>query len=54
MAENQVVWYWNIMEIYLYQLNRKEEALEYWKRALTKDDYSDLLQKKVNDKKLYE
>ncbi len=38
----------------LYQLNKKEEALEYWKRALNKDDYSDLLQKKVNDKKLYE
>ncbi|MCB2208648.1 MAG: tetratricopeptide repeat protein [Bacteroidetes bacterium] len=38
----------------LYQLNKKDEALEYWKRALNKDDYSELLQKKVNDKKLYE
>ncbi len=38
----------------LFQLDKKEEALEYWKRALTKEDYSDFLQKKVNDKKLYE
>jgi len=38
----------------LYQLNKKDEALEYWKRALTKDDFSDLLNKKINDKKLYE
>lgn len=38
----------------LYQLDKKDEALEYWKRALTKEDYSDLLHKKVNDKKLYE
>ena len=38
----------------LYKLNRKEEALEFWKQALTKDDYSDLLNKKINDKKLYE
>ena len=38
----------------LYKLNRKEEALEFWKQALTKDDYSDLLNKKINDKTLYE
>lgn len=38
----------------LYQLGRKKEALDYWKQALTKDDYSDLLNKKVNDQTLYE
>jgi tetratricopeptide (TPR) repeat protein len=38
----------------LYRLDRKKEALDFWKRALEKNDHSDLLEKKVNDKKLYE
>jgi tetratricopeptide (TPR) repeat protein len=38
----------------LYRLGRTEEALDFWKRALEKDDHSGLLEKKVNDKKLYE
>lgn len=38
----------------LYRLDRKEEALDFWKRALEKDDHSDLLEKKIKDKKLYE
>lgn len=38
----------------LYQLGKMDEALEFWERALIKEDHSDLLQKKVNDKKLYE
>lgn len=38
----------------LYQLNKKDEALDYWKLAKTKEDYSELLDKKITDKKLYE
>lgn len=38
----------------LFQLDRLTEALEYWKKALEQKDYSDLLQKKINDIKLYE
>jgi tetratricopeptide (TPR) repeat protein len=38
----------------LYQLGKKDEAVDYWKQALTKDDYSDLLNKKVDDQTLYE
>ena len=37
-----------------YQLGNKDEALKYWKRAIEKDDYSDLLEKKIKDRKLYE
>lgn len=38
----------------LYHLGQKEEALEYWKKALPGDDTSDLLNKKIKDKKYYE
>ena len=38
----------------LYQLGRKDEALGFWKQALEKEDYSDLLNKKIDDQKLYE
>ncbi|MEJ2593552.1 MAG: tetratricopeptide repeat protein, partial [bacterium] len=38
----------------LYRLNRKEEAYEYWKKAKTMKEHSDLLDKKINDKNLYE
>ncbi|RLD73096.1 MAG: hypothetical protein DRJ02_08855 [Bacteroidetes bacterium] len=38
----------------LYRLGRTDEAVEFWEKALTKDNHSDLLKKKVNDKKLYE
>ncbi len=38
----------------LYRLGRTDEAAEFWEKALTKKDHSDLLKKKVNDKKLYE
>ncbi len=37
-----------------YRLGKKDKAFEYWYKALTKDDYSDLLIKKITDKKLYE
>ena len=38
----------------LYKLGNKEEALSYWKKAKTMKDYSDLLDKKIKDGKLYE
>ena len=38
----------------LYRLDRRKEALDFWKRALEKEDHSDLLEKKITDKKLYE
>ncbi len=37
-----------------YQLGNKEEALKWWKKAKTKKDHSDLLDKKIKDGKLYE
>ena len=37
-----------------YQLGKTEEAQIYWKRAIEKKDYSDLLEKKIKDGKLYE
>ena len=37
----------------LYKLNDTVRALEYWNKALMKGDGSDLLQKKINDKKYY-
>lgn len=37
-----------------YQLGNKDEALKYWERAIEKQDYSDLLEKKIKDGKLYE
>lgn len=38
----------------LYQLNRKAEALDYWHRALEAGGASDLIEKKIAEKKLYE
>lgn len=38
----------------LFQLNRKEEALNYWKEAKEAGQGSDLLDKKIADKKLHE
>ncbi len=38
----------------LFQLNEKDEALKYWKLAKEQKEYSDLLDKKIKDKKLYE
>ncbi len=37
-----------------YQLGKKDEALKYWKQAVNKKDHSDLLEKKIKEKKLYE
>jgi len=38
----------------LFKLGKKEDALEYWKKALKLGDTSDLLPKKIQDKQLYE
>lgn len=38
----------------LFKLNRKEEALIYWKEAKSKGEGSELLDKKIADKKLHE
>ncbi len=38
----------------LYKLGETAKALEYWQKALGKDDTSELLPKKIADKKLYE
>ena len=38
----------------LYRLDRKEEAFEYWNKARNMKDFSDLLDKKIKDKTLYE
>ncbi len=38
----------------LYRLGDKKEALEYWKKASEKKDFSEFLNKKINDKELYE
>lgn len=38
----------------LYKLNKKEEALEYWKQAKETGEGSNLLDKKIVDKKLHE
>lgn len=38
----------------LYQLGRSDEAIEFWKRAKKTTGYSDLIDKKIKDKKLYE
>ena len=37
-----------------YKLNNKSEALEYWQKALQLNDKSEILKKKVKDKKYYE
>ena len=38
----------------LYHMDEKEEALLYWQKALDKGSASELLEKKIADKKLYE
>lgn len=38
----------------LFKLGRGDEALDNWKLAKEQKDYSDLLEKKIKDKKLYE
>ena len=38
----------------LYQMGKKDEAYEYWEKAKNQKDHSDLLDKKIKDKKLYE
>jgi tetratricopeptide (TPR) repeat protein len=38
----------------LFQLGEKEEALKYWKLAKKQKDYSEFLDKKIKDQKLYE
>ncbi len=38
----------------LYRLGKETEAYDYWNRAKKQSDYSDLLDKKIKDKKLYE
>jgi tetratricopeptide (TPR) repeat protein len=38
----------------LYQLGQKEIAIEYWKKAKVTGKYSELLDKKLADKTLYE
>lgn len=38
----------------LYHLERKDEAVQYWKKALEKENHSTQLEKKINDKKYYE
>ncbi|NOX47814.1 MAG: tetratricopeptide repeat protein [Chlorobi bacterium] len=38
----------------LWKLDRKEEAIEYWEKAKTAGEGSGFLEKKVEDKKLYE
>lgn len=46
-----------VMEHYgdiLYKANRKEEAAEWWKKAVEAGDTSDLLPKKIKDNTLYE
>jgi len=38
----------------LYKLGQKDQAFEYWQKALKAGKGSDLLEKKINQKKLYE
>ena len=38
----------------LYKLGNLDEALEYWKKAKERNEYSEFLDKKIKDKKLYE
>ncbi|MBI3500310.1 MAG: tetratricopeptide repeat protein [Bacteroidetes bacterium] len=46
-----------LMEHYgdiLYQLGQKDKAFEYWQKAKATGKYSDFLDKKLSDKKMYE
>ena len=38
----------------LFRLDKKEEALKYWNKALKTSNYSDKLEQKVAEGKLYE
>ena len=38
----------------LFKLGKKKDALEYWKQAREKKDFSEFLERKIKDKKLYE
>jgi tetratricopeptide (TPR) repeat protein len=38
----------------LYQLGDKDKAMEFWKKAIEKDDHSEFLEKKIAEGKLYE
>jgi predicted negative regulator of RcsB-dependent stress response len=38
----------------LFHLDKKDEAVEYWKKASEKENHSTGLEKKINDKKYYE
>lgn len=38
----------------LFKLGRVEEALDYWEKAMKSEKHSNLLEKKLKDKKLYE
>lgn len=38
----------------LFKMDKKEEAMKYWKIAKTKNDHSDLLDKKIKDEVFYE
>jgi tetratricopeptide (TPR) repeat protein len=38
----------------LYKLGKKDEAFDYWNKAKEQQDYSEFLDKKIKDKKLYE
>ncbi len=38
----------------LFKLGKEQKALEFWKRAAEKPEHTDLLKKKIKDKKLYE
>ena len=38
----------------LFKLSKKNEALKYWKLARQENDFSEFLDKKIQDKKLYE
>ncbi len=38
----------------LFKLGKKKKAMEFWKQAREKKDYSEFLDEKIKDKKLYE
>jgi tetratricopeptide (TPR) repeat protein len=45
--------YEHLGDVY-FKLGMINEAMDYWNKALNEGNHSDLLQKKINDKKLYE
>jgi hypothetical protein len=38
----------------LFQMGQTDKAFEYWQKAKAAGKYSDLLEKKISDKKMYE